>query len=159
MDRLDPELSSDPPLQETEILSLLLGDVRDPQAAEIRALRAQEASRQELLQAGAARLLTSPLSSGVGRVVEESLGVDSFQITPTLDPATQQSTQLLPTARLLIGKRISDRAHLTFSRTVSGSNRDLIVVLEYDQTNRLSWVVSQNEDRTYSLDFRVRHSF
>ena len=159
MERLDPELSSDPPLQETEILSLLLGDVRDPQAAEIRALRAQEASRQELLQAGAARLLTSPLSSGVGRVMEESLGVDSFEITPALDPATQQSTQLLPTARLLIGKRISDRAHVTFSRAVSGSNRDLIVVLEYDQTDRLSWIVSQNEDRTYALDFRVRHSF
>ena len=158
IDRLDPELSSDPPLQETEILSLLLGDVRDPQAAEIRALRAQEASRQELLQAGAARLLTSPISSGVGRVMEESLGVDSFEITPALDPATQ-STQLLPTARLLIGKRISDRAHVTFSRAVSGSNRDLIVVLEYDQTDRLSWVVSQNEDRTYALDFRVRHSF
>ena len=159
MDRLDPELSSDPPLQETEILSLLLGDVRDPQAAEIRALRAQESSRQELLQAGAARLLTSPLSSGIGRVVEDSLGVDSFEITPSLDPSTQQSTQLLPTARLLIGKRISDRAHVTFSRAVSGSNRDLIVVLEYDQTDRLSWVVSQNEDRTYALDFRVRHSF
>ena len=158
IDRLDPELSSDPPLQETEILSLLLGDVRDPQAAEIRALRAQEASRQELLQAGAARLLTSPILSGVGRVVEESLGVDSFEITPALDPATQ-STQLLPTARLLIGKRISDRAHVTFSRAVSGSNRDLLVVLEYDQTDRLSWIVSQNEDRTYALDFRVRHSF
>ena len=159
MDRLDPELSSDPPLQETEILSLLLGDIRDPQAAEIRALRAQESSRQELLQAGAARLLTSPISSGVGRVVEESFGVDSFEITPALDPATQQSTQLLPTARLLIGKRISDRAHVTFSRAVSGANRDLIVVLEYDQNDRLSWVVSQNEDRTYALDFRVRHTF
>ena len=159
MDRLDPELSSDPPLQETEILSLLLGDIRDPQAAEIRALRAQEASRQELLQAGAARLLTSPISSGVGRVVEESFGVDSFEITPALDPATLQSTQLLPTARLLIGKRISNRAHVTFSRAVSGANQDLIVVLEYDQNDRLSWIVSQNEDRTYALDFRVRHAF
>ena len=159
MDRLDPELSSDPPLQETEILSLLLGDIRDPQAAELRALRAQEASRQELLQAGAARLLTSPLSSGVGRVVEESFGVDSFAITPGLDPTSQQSTQLLPTARLLIGKRISDRAHVTFSRAVSGSNRDLIVVLEYDQNDRLSWILSQNEDRTYALDFRVSHTF
>ena len=159
MDRLDPELSSDPPLQETEILSLLLGDIRDPQAAEIRALRAQEASRQELLQAGAARLLTSPISSGVGRVVEESFGVDSFEITPALDPATLQSTQLLPTARLLIGKRISDRAHVTFSRAVSGANQDLIVVLEYDQNDRLSWIVSQNEDRTYALDFRVHHAF
>ena len=159
MDRLNPELSSDPPLQETEILSLWLGDIRDPQAAEIRALRAQEASRQELLQAGAARLLTSSISSGIGRVVEESFGVDSFEITPALDPATLQSTQLLPTARLLIGKRISNRAHVTFSRAVSGANQDLIVVLEYDQNDRLSWILSQNEDRTYALDFRVRHAF
>ena len=159
MDRLEPELSSDPPLQEMEILSLLLGDLRDPQAAEIRALRAQEASRQELLQAGAARLLTSPISSNVGRLVEESFGVDSFEITPSLDRATQQSTQLSPTARLLIGKRISDRAHLTFSRAVSGANQDLLVVLEYDQNDRLSWILSQNENKTYALDFRVRHSF
>ena len=160
MDRLDLELSSDPPLQEPEILSLLLGDVRDPQAAELRSLRAQEESRQELLQAGAARLLTTPLSSGVGRVVEDAFGVDSFEIVPSLtDRTAQQSTQLLPTARVLIGRRISDRAHITFSRAVSGANQDLIVVLEYDQTDRLSWVLSQNADRTYALDFRVRHSF
>ena len=160
MERLDFELSSDPPLPEFEIFAMLLGDVRDPQAAELRSLRAQEASRQELFQAGAARLLTSPLSSGVGRVVQESFGVDTFQITPSLgDLSAQQSAQLLPTARLLIGKRISDRAHVTFSRTLTGTNQDIIVVLEYDQTDRLSWVLSQNEDRTYALDFRMRHAF
>ena len=160
MERLDFELSSDPPLPEFEIFAMLLGDVRDPQAAELRSLRAQEASRQELFQAGAARLLTSPLSSGVGRVAQESFGVDTFQITPSLgDLSAQQSAQLLPTARLLIGKRISDRAHVTFSRTLTGTNQDIIVVLEYDQTDRLSWVLSQNEDRTYALDFRMRHAF
>ena len=160
MDDLVFELSSDPPLQEPEILSLLLGDTRDPQAAELRSLRAQEESRQQLLQAGVARLLTSPISSGVGRVVEDSFGVDSFEIVPSLgDPSTQQSAELLPTARVLIGRRISDRAHLTFSRAVSGANQDLIVVLEYDHTDRLSWVLSQNADRTYALDFRVRHAF
>ena len=160
MDTLDLEVSSDPPLPEFEIFSLLLGDIRDPQAAEIRALRAQEASRQELFQAGAARLLTSPLSAGVGRVVEESFGVDTFEITPSLgDPAAQQSAQLVPTARLLIGKRISERAHVTLSRTLTGANQDIIVVLEYDQNDRLSWILSQNEDRTYALDFRVRHVF
>ena len=160
MNRLDLELSSDPPLQEPEIVSLLLGNIRDPQAAELRSLRDQEESRQELLQAGAARLLTSPISSGVGRVVEDSFGVDSFEIVPSLsDPSAQQSAQLLPTARVLIGRRISDRAHVTFSRAVSGANQDLIVVLEYDQTDRLSWVLSQNADRTYALDFRVRHAF
>jgi len=160
MERLVFELSSDPPLSEFEIMGLLLGDVRDPQAAEIRALREAEASRRELFQAGAARLLTSPLSSGVGGVIERSFGVDTFEITPSLDdPVAQQSTQLIPTARVLIGQRISDRAHVTFSRALSGSNQDLIVILEYDASDRLSWVLSQNEDRTYALDFRVRHAF
>ena len=160
MEQLDFELASDPPLPEFEIMSLLLGDLRDPQAAELRTLRAQEASRQELFQAGAAQLLTNPLSSGVGRVVEQSFGVDTFEIMPSLvDPSTQQSAQLVPTARLLIGKRISDRAHVTLSRTLTGASQDIIVVLEYDQNDGLSWILSQNEDRTYALDFRVRHAF
>ena len=160
MEQLEFDLSSDPPVQEFEILSMLLGDVRDPQRAELRALRAREASRQELFQAGAARLFTGPLSSGVGRLVEQSFGVDTFEITPALgDPSAQLSAQLLPTARLLIGKRISQRAHVTFSRALTGVTQDLIVVLEYDQSERLSWILSQNENRTYALDFRVRHSF
>ena len=62
-------------------------------------------------------------------------------------------------ARLTIGKRISDRAHVTLSRTLTGANQDIIVVLEYDQNDRLSWILSQNEDRTYALDVRVRHTF
>ena len=160
-DRLEsPTLESDPPLQQFEIIGLLLGDVRDPQQAEIRTLRARETSQQELLQAAGARLLTSPISSGVGGVMQRSFGVDTFEIVPSLDdPAAQQSTQLIPTARVLIGRRISERAPVTFSRAVSGNNQDLIVILEYDATERLSWVLSQNEDRTYALDFRVRHAF
>ena len=161
LDRLAPPvLESDPPLQQFEIIGLLLGDLRDPQQAEIRTLRARETSQQELLQAAGARLLTNPISSGVGSVMQRSLGVDTFEITPSLDdPAAQQSTQLIPTARILIGKRISDRAHVTFSRAVSGVNQDLIMILEYDANDRLSWVLSQNEDQTYALDFRVRHTF
>ena len=160
---LDPlvlTLTSDPPLPEVDILSLLLGDIRDPQSADLRAARAPELAQQQRLQAGAARLLTSALSSGVGRVVEESFGVDTFQITPSFgDPSSLQSAQLNPTARVLIGQRILGRAHLTLSRALSGANNDLIVILEYDQSDRLSWILSQNEDRTYALDFRVRHAF
>ncbi len=162
MDSLQPpRLESDPPLRQFEIIGLLLGDVRDPQQAEIRTLRAPEASQQGLLMQGIGTgLLNNPVFAEVGGVVERSFGVDTFEITPSLDdPAAQQSTQLVPTARVLIGKRISDRAHLTFSRAVSGNNQDLIVVFEYDATDRLSWVLSQNEDRTYALDVRVRHAF
>ena len=154
------EFSSDPPLQQFEIVGLLLGDLRDPQQAEIRTLRAREASQQELLQAAGARLITNPVSTGVGEVVERSFGVDTFEIVPSLDdPTTSESIVLVPTARVLIGKRISERAHVTFSRALSGANQDVIMILEYDATDRLSWVVSQNEDQTYALDFRVRHAF
>ena len=159
---LDPlviTLTSDPPLPEADILSLLLGDIRDPQSADLRAARAPELVQQQRLQAGAARLAASALSSGVGRVVEETFGVDTFQVLPSFgDPSSLQSTQYAPTARVLIGQGIG-RAYLTLSRAVSGANNDLIVVLEYDQSDRLSWIVSQNEDSTYGVEFRVRHAF
>ena len=159
-DGLMPVLSSDPPLPEVDIFSLLLGDIRDPLSADLRAARAPELAQQQRFQAGAARLLTSPLSSSVGRVVQDSFGVDTFQITPSLgDPSSHQSAELNPTARALIGKRISDRTHITLSRAISGANRDLLIVLEHDQSDRLTWILSQNEDRTYALDFRVRHAF
>ena len=37
--------------------------------------------------------------------------------------------------------------------------RDQVILLEYDQNERLSWLLSQNEDRTYALEVRVRHAF
>ena len=64
-----------------------------------------------------------------------------------------------PSARVTIGKRISDRVYLTYARSLSSSTRDEIILLEYDQTERLAWVLSQNEDRTYALEVRKRHAF
>jgi hypothetical protein len=159
-DRFVPELTSDPPLPTVDILALLFGDPRDPRNADIRALRTPDVTEQELIRSRAARLLASPISSEVGRVVEQAFGVDTVVITPSLsDPSSQQSSRLNPTARLTIGKRISDRLFLTYSRALATSTRDQIILLEYDQSDRLAWIVSQNEDRTYALDFRVRHSF
>jgi hypothetical protein len=157
--RLDVELNSDPPLSQVDIVSLLFGDVRPTQDAELNALRTQDVAEQQLLQSRAARLLASPISSGVGRVVEQTFGIDTFQITPSLVDPYQQSSRLNPSARLTIGKRISDRVYLTFARNLTESSRDQIILLEYDQNDRLSWILTQNEDNTYSLDVRVRHTF
>lgn len=159
-DRFVPDLTSDPPLPTVDILALLFGDPRDPRDADLRALRSPDLAEQELLQARAARLLASPIAAGVGRVVEETFGVDNVQIAPSLaDPTAQQSASLNPSARLTIGKRVSDRVYLTFSRALAASTNDQIILLEYDQTDRVAWIVSQNEDRSYALDFRVRHIF
>jgi hypothetical protein len=158
--RLQWGLNSDPPLPTIDVLSLLLNDTAagDPELA---ALERPEEAKQQLLQARAAQLLASPISSEVSRVVEQTFGVNTFQITPSLTDPVAQSSRIVPGARLTIGKRISNRVYLTFSQSLSASSttRDQVILLEYDQNERLSWVLSQNEDRTYSLDVRVRHAF
>jgi hypothetical protein len=82
------------------------------------------------------------------------------QITPSLgDLSNLQSAQLNPTARLTIGKRISDRVFLTYAQPLTSSRPEQLVLIEYTQSDRLAWIVSRNEDNTYALDVRVRHVF
>jgi hypothetical protein len=68
---------------------------------------------------------------------------------------------LTPTARLVLGTRISDRAYLTFSRALGSSSRggDQIIVLEYDQSDRLGLVLTQTGSNTFAIDFRFRRIF
>lgn len=158
-DRFVFDLASDPPLNAVDIMALLFGDVRDPINAELRALRAPNQTEQDLIAARAARLLASPISQNVSRVAEQALGVDSVQITPSLVNIGQQSSRLSPGARLTIGKRISERFYLTFAQLLTSEQRDQLILLEFTQNDRLSWIVSQNEDDTYAIDVRVRHIF
>jgi hypothetical protein len=97
------------------------------------------------------------LTSRIGNVFETVLPIDTVQITPVL--ANEQAFQNLnPSARITLGQRISSRVYLTYSRSLTGSQTE-IILLEYEQNDRISWVLSRNEDRTYALDFRVRHVF
>jgi hypothetical protein len=162
-----PTVSSDPPLPTADILALLFSDVRrgttrpEDVAPELRALQNPTQAQTDILTARATQAITGPISSEVGKVVEQTFGVDTFQLTPSfVDPYNQQTSRLNPTARLTIGKRISDRVYLTFSRSLGTNANDQIVLLEYEQSDRLSWILSRNEDQqTYALEFRVRHVF
>ena len=160
-ERMQPEFTSDPPLPPVEILTLLFSDSVPGGDVELASLRSPNQREQELLQARATRALTGALSAEVGRVVEQTFGVDTFQITPLLVDPYQQSSRLNvnPTARVTIGKRLSDRIFLTYARSLSSSTRDEIILLEYDQSDSLAWVFSQNEDRTYALEVRKRVTF
>ena len=157
--KMTMNLNSDPPLSSVGILLLLLGQTSsdDLLNAELRTLNPTAASRSEedLLKAATARLLAGSLSAPVNRAVEQTLGVD-LQITPSLGGS--ETDPLTPSARLILGKRLSSRAYVTFARplgTTSGASQ--ILVLEYDQNDRLGWVITQNGDRTFSIDFRVQH--
>jgi translocation and assembly module TamB len=160
-DRMQPEFSSDPPLAPIDILTLLFSDTTPTGDIELASLRQPNQREQDLLQARATRALTGALSNEVGRVVQDTFGVDSFQITPLLLDPEQQTSRLNvnPAARVTIGKRISDRIYLTYARSLSSSERDELILLEYDQNDRLGFVLSQNEDHTYALEVRKRHTF
>ena len=160
-----PELESDPPLPAADVLALLFSDVRRTQGpgdVELRARQNPNERQQDILATRATQLLANPISSEVGRVVEQTFGVDTFQLTPSLiDPYNQSATnyRVNPSARVTIGKRVSERVYLTFSRSVSSSMNDQILLLEYDESDRLSWILSRNEDSTYAIEVRVRHAF
>lgn len=150
--------SSEPYLPETDRISLMLGGTVDPGTAETRALGSAQAQQQRMIQSAGANLLASPLTSFVGSVFEKTGAIDTVQVTPIL-AADATVSQLNPTARITLGKRISNRVFLTYSRNLSGPLLEEIYLLEYEQSDRVSWVLSRNEDHTFSLDFRIRYSF
>ena len=118
--RMNFEVNSDPPLPTVDIISLMFGQTSGADLAnpELRRLRPDAAtqSEEQLLKAGLLRVLTGGLTGSVSRAVEQSLGFDTVQITPSL--GTSSADPLTPTARLILGKRLSNRAYLTFSRAL-----------------------------------------
>jgi autotransporter translocation and assembly factor TamB len=160
--RMNFEVNSDPPLPAVDIISLMFGQTSGAELTnpELRRLRPDAAtqSEEQLLKAGLLRVLTGGLTGSVSRAVEESFGFDTVQITPSL--GTSSADPLTPSARLILGKRLSNRAYLTFSRALGTATRgDQVIILEYDQSDRIGYVFTANGDRTFAIDFRVRRTF
>ena len=156
--RFSMSLNSDPPLPEIDIVALLFGQTTNVQDAELRALRpgAETEAKQALIRAAGARLIASPISTPVRRVVEETFGLDTAQVTPTIG---NENDPLQTSARLTLGKRLSPRAFLMYSRALGTADRSQIIVLEYDQSDRFGFVLTQIGDSTFAIDLRVRRSF
>ena len=73
-----PSSTSDPPLPALDILTLLFSDTAPSGDVELaRAAAPQRARSSGCCEARATRALTGPLSAEVGRVVEQTFGVDS----------------------------------------------------------------------------------
>jgi hypothetical protein len=153
--RMNMQLNSDPPLAPVDIIALLFGQAPNLGNAELNALRPSAVTQSEeaLLRQAFVRLAAGPLAAPVSRVLEQTFGISTVQIAPSLGT---ENDPLTPTARLILGKRLSNRAYLTYSRALGTTNREQIIILEYDQSQNFGWVLTQNGDRTFSVDFRVR---
>jgi hypothetical protein len=157
LEELTPTITSDPWLPTSDVISLLLGGRPDVRGAEQRGLESAAESQARMMQTAGAVLLASPVSDRISSAFQEVLPIDTVQVTPVLgNEASLQ--QLDPGARIILGQRISSRVFLTYSRVLN-STQDEIILLEYDQSDRVSWVLSRNENRTFALDFRIRYVF
>lgn len=147
LDRLQFNLTSDPPMSTVEIVSLLTtGRSRESDATGAR----REA---EITGLSAASILSEELTGVIGRRVKRIFGLDSVRVDPFLAGAEND-----PTARVTVNQRISRDLSVVFSRNLS-TNEEQIMVVEYDVTRNVSVVATRDEDGKYGLDFRIRKRF
>ena len=99
------------------------GSVRGP-APELVRLQDPNRTETDILRTRATQAISSPLSSEVERVAQQTFGIDTFQVSPSFTDPNALTARLNPTARVTIGKRISNRIYLTYARSLSSTTRD-----------------------------------
>jgi translocation and assembly module TamB len=157
LDRVNPTLSSDPPLSPVQIVSLLAGADEDTVSSLAQGTLASTggAAGARLAAAGAATLAAGRLSEEVGleRGAERYFGLNRFSIDPTLVRGGVQN----PTARLTMGKRVTPDLNVLYSVDLRGNEEHLLSV-EYTVSDRFSVLLTRSEPGGLGFDVRVRQS-
>ena len=145
MDKLRVQLSSDPPLEDPDIISLLtLGRTSA-------GLKGHEAA---VTTGEAASFVTGQIQDAVESRMKKITGLDRFQIDPYL---TSSGVSTGP--RLTVGKSLlSDQLYLTYSSNL-GTSEDQFVRLEYVVNKNLSIVGEKDEQGNLGADVKVRFEF
>jgi translocation and assembly module TamB len=144
-DRLAVNLTSDPPLPEMEVLSLLAsGKVSSDTGLTPTSSRQTTANAADLLYRQAANL--------VGDRVSNLFGLDRFRLDPL------GSGDSVSSARVTVGKRLSKDVFVTYSLDPSSTENSVLEV-EWQVSDRVVLVLSQNADGSYSVDARFEQSF
>ncbi len=147
LEHLTLNIGSDPPLSTVEIVSLLAtGKSEQSGVADQRRLA-------ENTGVSAASILSEELTGVIGKRVERIFGLKSFRVDPFLAGAEND-----PTARVTISERLSKDITVTFSRNLTTS-QEQIIVLEYDVNRNLTIVATRDENGKYGVDFRFRSRF
>jgi hypothetical protein len=141
-------LSSNPPLPETEIVSLIAGGRTRAEYGESEVVPTSE----QLFQSGAASILSDLLQQRVGRP-GLLFGLDRVRLDPIIGAAGQD-----PGARITLTEQVAKGLTVTYSQDLS-SNRQQIFLIEYFITRTISLLLSRDETAAHGLDIRFRKRF
>jgi len=136
---LKTELSSDPPLAEPDILSVLVTG---------RPLSELEGSGLAVAREQAGALLSSQAAGLVSRRARETLRLSQVRIDPSfINPEAN------PGARLTIGQELSNRLQLIYSMNLVNGGEQIYIV-RYDVTRRFQTEATRQSDESYRFDLR-----
>lgn len=160
LERATPTLTSDPPLSSLQILALLAGK-NESEVLNLTQTQARE-SQATLAAAGAATLAAGRLSESVGleREAQRLFGLSRFSIDPSLLRGANA-----PTARVTVGKQLSDELSVLYSQDLRGFEERVLTV-EYSLSDLVSLLLTRavpgsantGLEREWALDVRLRHS-
>jgi hypothetical protein len=141
--RLRLDLTSDPPLPDLEVFSLLSGVV--PEEAQ------RTAATTETGTEAARRILVGQLGAALGQRVGTLFGLDQVSISPD----ESQGSGSLGAVGVTLGKRLSKDVFVTFTQR-PGSNREREMKVEWQVTENLTLVMvgiqDDLQDQRYSID-------
>jgi translocation and assembly module TamB len=150
LERLNASFSSDPPLPDLEVLSLLLSGSPGRLTDELARLRAPDTTTSD--NSAAEGLLLGQAASLLTQRVGNLFGFDAFRIEPL-----SRSGESVSSARVTVGKRISRSVYLTYSYDPSATGGQRLQV-EWRVAQGLSVLLTQEQD-SYAVDVLWEHRF
>jgi outer membrane protein insertion porin family len=133
LDKFDYELTSLPPLSSQDIISLLMT------GKTLESVNSASAAA-ELPADMAAYYFAGLLNDTFGRQMQNSLGIDQFQITPLLLKGEGD-----PTARVTVGKRVSDAVMVVFSQDIGTAQKQTYQIV-MDASRRVKVIAESDSE-------------
>ncbi len=143
-EEIEANLSSEPPLRQTDILQLLSG------VPEQNLLRAR--NDDPVAAVSATNLLSQQFTSMIGDRAGRVFGIDRVTVDPFMIGRFSD-----PTARVTLSKQLTADLNVRYSSSLSDADV-AIVVVEYVR-GRVTWILSRDEDGSLGVDFRFRRSY
>lgn len=146
LDKFDYELTSTPPLDSQDIISLLVtGRTLDTLSG--------SASASALPGDMAAYYFAGLLSSTFGKQIQSSLGIDQLAITPQLLKGESD-----PTARVTVGKQVSDTVKIAFSQDIGTAQKQTYSV-SWDTTRHIRLVAESDSESGIGGELQYARQF
>jgi translocation and assembly module TamB len=147
---------SDPPLQFSEIVSLLT--TGNAPISDVTRLGQQSPMAQSFQQSNATALLGQVIANPVSGRLERFFGVSKLRINPTLDPALANGVQYNPQARLTIEQQVTPAVTFTYVTNLTNANPQVVSV-EWSVSRQWSVVAQREENGLVGLDFYLKRRF